>query len=72
MTLSYDDAIEMKNGRPVSAQIYDFKTDRDGADLQIRHRDQLETYRRAAAKLLDLPLSEVSAEAVGVLQFPER
>ena len=56
--------IETKDGHPVSAQIYDFKTDSTGTDLQARYHDQLETYRRAAARLLDLDLQKVTAKAV--------
>lgn len=58
--------VETKDGHPVSAQIYDFKTDGDNVDLQARHREQLETYRRAAARLLDIPLEKVTARAVPV------
>lgn len=58
--------IERKDGRAVSARIYDFKTDREAGDLQERYRDQLEIYRRAAAALLGLDFSAVSAEAVAV------
>jgi ATP-dependent helicase/nuclease subunit A len=57
--------VTRKNGQPVSAQIYDFKTDRDTADLQARYGEQLEIYRRAASRLLDLPLDQVTAVAVG-------
>jgi ATP-dependent exoDNAse (exonuclease V) beta subunit len=58
--------ITLKNGQPVAAQIYDFKTDQTGADLQKKYHDQLEAYRAAAAKLLGLPLKNVTATAISV------
>jgi len=58
--------IETKDGHPISAKIYDFKTDNTGTDLQIRHHDQLETYRHAAARLLNLDIEKVTATAIGV------
>ena len=54
------------NGQPVSAQIYDFKTDQTGVDLSEKYRDQLDSYRAAAARLLDLPLNRITAAAVSV------
>jgi len=57
--------ISMKDGAPVSAAIYDFKTDGEG-DLRERYRGQLESYRRAASILLDLPLEKITAEPVAV------
>ena len=57
--------ISMREGAPVSAVIYDFKTDGDG-DLRERYGGQLESYRRAAAILLDLPLEKVTADLVVV------
>jgi ATP-dependent exoDNAse (exonuclease V) beta subunit len=58
--------ITLKNGQPVAAQIYDFKTDQTGTDLQTKYHDQLEAYRAAAAKLLGLPLENVTATAISV------
>ena len=58
--------ITLKNGQPVAAQIYDFKTDQTGTDLQKKYHDQLEAYRTAAAKLLGLPLENVTATAMSV------
>jgi ATP-dependent exoDNAse (exonuclease V) beta subunit len=58
--------IERKDGHPVSVHIYDFKTDGDSGDLQARYREQLDTYRRAAARLLDLDVEQIKATAVGV------
>lgn len=56
--------------RLVGADIVDFKTDRvsgseDRLDARVEHyRPQLEAYRRAAAKLLRLPVEQVSARLV--------
>ncbi len=58
--------IERKDGRAVSAQIYDFKTDGQGGDLNERYGEQLENYRLAAATLLGLDIEKVTAVAVGV------
>jgi ATP-dependent exoDNAse (exonuclease V) beta subunit len=58
--------ITLNNGQPVAAQIYDFKTDQTGTDLQKKYHDQLEAYRTAAAKLLGLPLENVTATAISV------
>jgi ATP-dependent exoDNAse (exonuclease V) beta subunit len=58
--------IKMNDGQPVSAHIYDFKTDSTEGDLQERHHEQLEIYRRGASKLLELPLDQVTAEAVPI------
>jgi ATP-dependent exoDNAse (exonuclease V) beta subunit len=58
--------ITLNNGEPVKAQIYDFKTDQAGTDLQKKYHDQLESYRSAAAKLLNLQLDQVTARAVPV------
>ncbi len=57
--------ITMDEGRPVSAQIYDFKTDNEG-DLDERYGGQLEAYRRAASVLLGLNLEKVTAVPVPV------
>jgi ATP-dependent exoDNAse (exonuclease V) beta subunit len=58
--------ITLNNGHPVEAQIYDFKTDQTGTDLQKKYHDQLESYRTAAAKLLGLRLDQVTAHLVPV------
>lgn len=58
--------IETKDGRPIAAQIYDFKTDGTGAGRPGRHREQLEAYRRAAARLLGLDLEKVTATVLAV------
>jgi len=58
--------IERKDGRAVSARIYDFKTDGEGADLKERYGEQMENYRLAAATLLGLDLAAVTAEPVPV------
>ncbi len=57
--------INMRDGAPVSASIYDFKTDSEG-DLRERYGGQLDSYRRAASILLDLPLEKITAEPVAV------
>jgi hypothetical protein len=56
----------LNNGQPVAAQIYDFKTEQTGTDLQTKYYDQLEAYRTAAAKLLGLTLENVTATAISV------
>jgi len=56
-------------GRPVCAEVLDFKTDHAAADLTgealdayaRRHRPQMDAYRRAAARLLRLPEERVDA-----------
>lgn len=58
--------IERKEGRAVSARIYDFKTDGEGVDLKERYAEQLENYRLAAATLLGLDPTTVTAEPVAV------
>jgi ATP-dependent helicase/nuclease subunit A len=58
--------ITLNNGQPVEAKIYDFKTDQGVTDLQKKYHDQLDAYRAAAAKLLGLPLENVSATAISV------
>ena len=60
----HDDA----GGRPTSARVIDFKTDRIDeagvADRAAHHRPQLRAYRSAAAKRLGVPVDAVSAELV--------
>ena len=56
-------------GEPRRATVFDFKTDRVGADSEIplivaRHAAQLETYRRATAKLSGLDVSAVACAVV--------
>ena len=59
--------IEMgKDGKPTSAQIYDFKTDKGPVDLRERYSDQLDAYIKAAAILLRVPAENVNAEPVRV------
>ncbi|WP_437228689.1 UvrD-helicase domain-containing protein [Planctomicrobium sp. SH661] len=55
-----------REGRPVSAEIIDFKTDSvtnpEQQELLVNlYRRQLETYRKAASELLAIPLSDVTA-----------
>ncbi len=58
-------------GRAARATVFDFKTDRlrggnpeELADAATRHAGQMALYRRAAARLLGLPESAVTAELV--------
>lgn len=55
-----------EDGTPVSAVVYDFKTDRDVDGIGERHARQLAIYRRAAAALLGLPEGKVECSAVPV------
>ncbi|MFZ4484031.1 MAG: UvrD-helicase domain-containing protein [Chthoniobacterales bacterium] len=54
------------DGKAVAAQIYDFKAGAPAGDLSQRYAGQLLAYRQAAARLLALPESSVSAQAVAV------
>jgi hypothetical protein len=58
--------ITLNNGQPVAAQIYDFKNEPPDLDLSEKYQDQLDSYRTAAAKLLGLDLTQVSATAISV------
>jgi len=59
--------IMTENGRPQRASIYDFKTENATVEeLGRRYAGQLEIYRRAAAKLLGLPVEHVEAQAIPV------
>ena len=54
------------SGKPVSAAILDFKTDRVASDEDIErsikvYRPQLETYRQVLALILQLPEEKISA-----------
>ena len=59
-------------GRAVRAQIVDYKTDQGAAELSAddlaryaeRHRPQMEAYRRAASRLLSLPMTNVEVVLV--------
>ncbi len=56
-----------RNGKPVAADVIDFKTDRDvdRLDELVEHyRPQLEAYRRAAARLCHLDEANVTARLV--------
>ena len=50
-----------KDGKPVSAQVYDFKTDGGDVDLRERYKDQLDAYIKAAARLLGISPAKVEA-----------
>jgi len=53
------------DGAPLSAIIYDFKTDRaPGETLRARYTGQLESYRAAAAQLLGISPASVTAHIV--------
>ena len=55
------------SGTPVSAELIEFKTEKAELDkLQKRHANQLIIYRRAAALLLGLEASQISAHVVSV------
>ncbi|MBJ7258406.1 MAG: UvrD-helicase domain-containing protein [Chthoniobacterales bacterium] len=54
------------DGKPVCAQVYDFKTDRGPVDLAEKYKDQLATYAAAAALLLRLDLGKVEAKPVAI------
>lgn len=55
-----------KDGKPASAKIYDFKTDKGNVDLRERYKDQLDAYIKAAALLLGIPPDKVEAEPLRV------
>ena len=52
-------------GVPLSAIIYDFKTDHGiVAEIEVRYAGQMEVYRKAIIKLLGLPSSQVSSKII--------
>ena len=55
-----------KDGKPASAKIYDFKTDKGDVDLRERYKDQLDAYNKAAALLLGISPDKVKAEPLRV------
>ena len=55
-----------KDGQPVSARIYDFKTDKGCGDLRAKYQDQLDSYIEAAAFLLGISPQKVTAEPLAV------
>jgi len=55
-----------KDGRPASAKIYDFKTDKGNVDLRERYKDQLGAYIKAASLLLGISPAKVEAEPLRV------
>ena len=55
-----------KDGQAVSAQIYDFKTDKGNVDLLERYKDQLDAYRQAAALLLGISVDKVETRPLRV------
>jgi len=54
------------DGKPLEAQVYDFKTDKGNVDLGERYGEQLSTYAKAAAMLLGISPDKVSARVVGI------
>ncbi len=54
------------DGQPVTAQIYDFKTDKGPADLREKYKDQLDSYIEAAALLLGIFKDKIEAEPLAV------
>ena len=55
-----------KDGQATSAQIYDFKTDKDNVDLRERYNDQLNAYRKVAALLLGISPDKVETRPLRV------
>ena len=55
-----------KDGKPASAHVYDFKTDKNPGDLRERYKEQLDDYTKAAALLLGISPDKVKADAVAV------
>ena len=55
-----------KDGKPASAKIYDFKTDKRNVDLRERYKDQLDAYIKAAALLLGISRDKIQAEPIRV------
>jgi ATP-dependent exoDNAse (exonuclease V) beta subunit len=58
-------------GIPLSAVIYDFKTDAAG-DLESRYRSQMNAYKSAAVRLFGLVENSVRVELVAVVQIQDR
>jgi ATP-dependent exoDNAse (exonuclease V) beta subunit len=54
------------NGEPATAEIFDFKTDIDPADIGERYAKQMESYRQAAACLLGISPDAVRTSLVPV------
>ena len=55
-----------KDGKPASAKIYDFKTDKGNVDLRERYQDQLDAYSKAAALLWGISPDKIEAEPLRV------
>jgi len=55
-----------KDGKPISARIYDFKTDKGNLDLHERYKPQLDAYIQATAILLGISPDQVKAEPVAI------
>jgi len=53
--------------RPISATIYDFKTDHGNpVDIEARYEGQMEVYRKAIRRLLDLPSENIKSQVLCV------
>ena len=53
--------------KPLSATIYDFKTDQGlGSEIESRYSLQMKVYRNAVAKLLALNVEAVKAKVVSI------
>ncbi|MBJ7327286.1 MAG: UvrD-helicase domain-containing protein [Chthoniobacterales bacterium] len=55
-----------QDGKPASAHVYDFKTDKGNVDLRDRYKDQLDSYIKAAALLLGMATEKVNADLLGI------
>ena len=55
------------DSRPISAIVYDFKTDQgNSVDIEARYEGQMEIYRKAACKLLCLTEAQVKSQILCV------
>ena len=56
-----------ERGRPVKADILDYKTNRATPEaIKEEYEGQMEQYRKAAAQLLGLPIENVTARTVSI------
>lgn len=58
--------IRGEDGKPLQAQVYDFKTDRNPSDLREKYDKQLKDYAHAAANLLGISHGKVQAYPVAI------
>ena len=59
-----------QDGRPTEVHIYDFKTDIDTSNLEVKYSGQMKSYSAAAALLLRISPDEVTAKPVAVRGAP--